>query len=136
EDVVVFVPGVTNTMASFGATRDNARHIYDEMGRLDPGGSHAAIAWLGYDTPGLVDAPLPGRAHGAAPLLRQLWDGLALPDAVNTTLVGHSYGSLVSATALRDGFRGVDNLVVVGSPGLQAGDLDDLDLADGMRFFS
>lgn len=135
-NVTVFVPGVTNKLSNFGATQANAEHLFDEMRRLDPTGSHATIAWLGYDTPELADAPLPGKAERAAPLLRQLWQGLALPDAVNTTVVGHSYGSLVSATALRDGFAEVDNLVVVGSPGLQAGSLDDLDLADGTRFFA
>ncbi|MEO7555909.1 MAG: alpha/beta hydrolase, partial [Acidimicrobiales bacterium] len=101
DDVTVFVPGITNTLANFKATSENAHRIYDEMDLRDPSGSHAAIAWLGYDTPGIVDAPLPGRAHESAPLLRQLWDGLALPDAVNTTVVAHSYGSLVAATALR-----------------------------------
>lgn len=136
DDVTVFVPGITNTLENFSGTRGNAQRVFNEMNLLDPGGDHATIAWLGYDTPGLTDAPLAGRAHEAAPLLRQLWEGLDLPDAVNTTNIGHSYGSLVSATALRDGFRGVDTLVVIGSPGLEADNVDDLDLAEGMRFFA
>lgn len=136
DNVAVFVPGITNRLDNFGSTRANASNLYNEMRHIEPGHANATIAWLGYDTPELADAIFPGRAHESAPLLRQLWDGLGLPDDVNTTIVGHSYGSLVSGTAVRDGFDLVDRLVVVGSPGLQADHVDDLHLADGVDFYA
>jgi pimeloyl-ACP methyl ester carboxylesterase len=77
-------------------------------------------------------------AYTAAPALRRFSAGLETevrPDA-NTTLIGHSYGSVVVGHALRHGAR-FDNVILTGSPGI---DPDVHSVAElgvpGTRFFA
>ena len=123
--VAVVVPGITNTIDNFDSTLASARTLFDTAAAVDPTRRTVVIAWLGYDTPGIVDAPLDDDAYAGATALRRLFEGLALPAAVRTTVVGHSYGSFVTAQALRTGLD-VDAVAVFGSPGMLVGDAGDL----------
>lgn len=112
-DVAVVVPGMANSLANFDrGTAAKAVAIHEAAG---PG--TAAVAWLGYDSPDGASAALDDAALDGADRLRRLLDGL--PEGARRTVVGHSYGTVVTAQALRDGLE-VDQVVVTGSPGMLA----------------
>ena len=83
------------------------------------------VSWLGYDIPQTADTLRSGHsvvlrasaeagAAGLATFLR------GLPSDRHVTVVGHSYGSTTAGLAVARGDTGVDDLVVLGSPGLGA----------------
>ncbi|WP_372498532.1 alpha/beta hydrolase [Yinghuangia soli] len=129
----VFVPGKGVSLHDAGRETDRVRDLWsaarDDAG---PGGA-AVITWVGYDAPQtLADAALVRSADEAAPKLGRFVDGLraahdpATPDHV--TAIGHSYGSVVVATAAAHtpGGLAADDIVAVGSPGLRTGNAADL----------
>ena len=118
--VAVVVPGITNDIDNFGPLdgggfRANAEQLYEEAARLEP--DVATIAWLGYDTPDGADAALTGAAEDGHRHLIAFTKGLAAatPEP-HLTVIGHSYGSLVTGMAAGAGMA-VDDVVFVGSPG-------------------
>lgn len=131
DTVSVVVPGITNDIANFGGVRTNAANLQDASDAVDPDGTHATIAWLGYNTPD----DIPGAAStgpadtGAGDLVD---DSIELdrinPDARHT-IVAHSYGSVVAGHAMTNGID-VDAVAVVGSPGMGPNDRDDLGSPD------
>ena len=134
QHVVVLIPGMTNQLSNYETQlRPKAVALYDEARRqAAPGQRVAVIAWLGYntpdgDSPGIVDAALSGAARTAARQLRSDLQALiANGMRAHVTVVGHSYGSIVVGRAMREGgwpLPGplpVDDVVVVGSPGMDA----------------
>lgn len=100
----------------------------------------ATVAWLGYDTPPTIaEAGGDARATGAAPVLSNYLESVDVTsnkgDAPHLTLVGHSYGSVVSGMALNDGANAVvDDYVAYGSPGFYAMDEADLGMQQGHVF--
>ncbi len=97
-----------------------------------PGLAVAALVWLGYRTPGFGTVLSAGRADRAGPVLDRALDGLAAarsgpatlggPPPPRTTLVAHSYGTVVAGRAARaEGRLAADALVLLGSPGTGPG---------------
>ncbi|MEU7019854.1 alpha/beta hydrolase [Streptomyces sp. NPDC046203] len=130
-NVSAYVPGlgtkldadfVTDTMKRAQDTAIGAR-------RLDP--SSAAIVWLGYEAPNAATVLSTGNATAGAPAYRAFMEGL---DATNKnadphlTAIGHSYGSLTVGTAARQsgGIPGVDEVILLGSPGVGVDRAEDL----------
>ncbi|GAA3375970.1 hypothetical protein GCM10020367_45830 [Streptomyces sannanensis] len=93
--------------------------------------SSAAIVWLGYDAPQHVDVMSTGDAKRGAPDYNDFMAGL---DATNEnkdphlTAIGHSYGSLTVGTAAKQsgGIPGVDDIILLGSPGVGVDKAQDL----------
>ncbi|MFB6817172.1 alpha/beta hydrolase [Streptomyces sp. NPDC056347] len=113
ERIAVLVPGAGIDLDHYWRLRDGSRALLHELG-----GRTAVIAWLGYRTPSTVsrDALTPARATEAAPGLTAFVDELKrLKPAARTTLLCHSYGSVVCARAAH-GLR-VADIVLYGSPG-------------------
>jgi alpha-beta hydrolase superfamily lysophospholipase len=132
--VAVVVPGMGTTSANEVRTLDvAARHVYDAAEVMAPG-DVAVIAWLGYRAPGIGQVLLHGRAVVGGRALADYLDDLAVLPEAETTVVAHSFGSVVAAEALRDGMT-VDNLVVVGSPGMEASSAGELPL-HGARLYA
>jgi hypothetical protein len=123
ERIAVLVPGSDTNLDTYGRFRRGALALQQELG-----GRAAVVAWLGYRTPGTVTPEVltPGLADDAAPELRRFVDQLteAVP-AARTSLLCHSYGSVVCAHAAR-GLR-VATIVLYGSPGTGADTVDRLD---------
>jgi len=136
EHVTTVIPGITNTLDNFQTFTDNTARLQAESTLLaPPGESTATIAWLGYDTPGLANAPFNNTAEDSGPLLTNFVDGLLLDDSVTSTIVAHSYGTVVTSHALQGGLE-VDNVTVLGSPGMEVDNLGELDLPAGTDFYA
>ncbi len=135
EHIVVLVPGMTNELSNYEADlRKKAVNFLDEMRRQSPNAKVALVAWLGYDTPdlnprGIVQARESREAKkGEKSLRSDLVEIRRLNPKAAITAVGHSYGSVVLGQAMRHDLdkAGVSDVVVVGSPGMDADDRSDL----------
>lgn len=132
--VAVVVPGSGHRLGNFttsrsgAAPRRNGQALLDELHRQAPQGKVAVVIWTGYDTPERVNVDA-ARSERAVPggrdlaRLTELLAGMA-PAAETVTLTCHSYGSVVCGRAA-SGAR-ADNIVVVGSPGTDAGHVSEL----------
>ncbi|WP_431043592.1 alpha/beta hydrolase [Streptomyces sp. P1-3] len=120
--VAVLVPGSDTNLDTYGRLRADAVALRRELGDRA-----AVVAWLGYATPSTVGPEVltAGRADGAAPRLRRFLGELdAVKPAARTSLLCHSYGSVVCARAAA-GLR-VADIVLYGSPGTGTGNVREL----------
>jgi len=128
EAVAVVVPGInTSPDDDLADVAADARSLAASARRADPGVAVAAVAWLGYRAPHSVPAAITRRAAArGGVLLDAALDGVAgartsagagLP---RTTVVGHSYGTVVlDEAADRPGRLAADAVVLLGSPGME-----------------
>ncbi|WP_052390502.1 alpha/beta hydrolase [Streptomyces sp. NRRL B-24484] len=128
DDVAVYVPGFGTDLAAAGrGDAERAERIRTAAAGCGGGRTTAAMVWLGYDAPpneGLdlrsVQVAGDARAKDGAADLNRFLGGLraARPgEPAHVTAVGHSYGSLVVGLAARQDGAGMDDVVLVGSPG-------------------
>lgn len=120
DHVAVLVPGMGATVrADIGALTDDALRVRTLSRRRSSAARTATVAWLGYDAPGLPSAVSDAAAERGSDLLAADLRGLqAARDSLpHLTVVGHSYGSTTAGTSLRDHRTGVDDVVLLGSPG-------------------
>jgi pimeloyl-ACP methyl ester carboxylesterase len=128
--IAVLVPGVSTTADNFDTGLDDvrdrapaaqARALYDAARAAAPGQHVAVIAWLGYDAPqgvGRTAAREELARAGAIALDKFTADLATLRPKAAVTVVGHSYGSVVTGLAAAHLPAQVRDLVVVGSPGM------------------
>jgi hypothetical protein len=125
--IAILIPGADTTLSTFdqhgrrtfAAPGGGARALMDQVRRTDPHSGLAVIAWLGYSPPTTTSAGVVTdlRADIGAARLRRLVEGVhALAPAARTTLLCHSYGSVVCGEAVRG--LPVDDVAVFGSPGM------------------
>jgi len=132
DHVALVVPGleqdVAEDMDAIVYNADRLRRTAEAwLGRLAPHEFLATVAWLGYATPSWRSVASTAHAERGAPQLRAALRGLhaartaaavdGTPLDLHLTVVGHSYGSLAAAVALREP-TGTDDAVLVGSPGV------------------
>jgi len=132
--VGVLVPGVGNTPADdLGNLLGSARDVGSAAGAATPGLAVATVAWLGYRTPAGVGALSENATRQGGPALDRALDGLAAArsqqgPAPRTTVLAHSYGSVVAGqAALAPGELAADALVLLGSPGTGVNGADQLE---------
>jgi hypothetical protein len=131
DHVAVLVPGMgADAPLEGSATAERARDLFAAASAIDP--STAVVAWLGYEPPTLATALLDDAAEPGGTALAAFVDGL--DPSATVTVVAHSYGTLVAAAALRAGMH-VDDVVLLGSPGVGAPDADHLPL-DGAGVYA
>ncbi|WP_138759759.1 alpha/beta hydrolase [Modestobacter altitudinis] len=147
--VGVLVPGINTTPADdLPGLLGSAAAIGSATEAAAPGLTVATVAWLGYRTPGLGTMALPAAARRGGPALDRALDGLAVARAVpggtggaggtagviappRTTVVAHSYGTVVTGQAARaPGRLAADAVVLLGSPGLAGGEAADLEAGE------
>ncbi|WP_436529458.1 alpha/beta hydrolase [Actinoplanes sp. HUAS TT8] len=134
----MLIPGVSTDLGSMTGQIGRADQIRRAAGRI-AGDEVSVIAWLGYDPPQLdstvVTAAGSARAQEGATNLSSFVNGLrASHDAgpVHMTAIGHSYGSVVVGDATSGGHRlAVDDVVAVGSPGMDVQRASDLSVGAG-----
>jgi pimeloyl-ACP methyl ester carboxylesterase len=124
ENVSVNVPGLTTDMGSAEGNAENAVNL-QQAASFEGGTSTATMFWIGYDAPSGADSPGvagEGMAKAGGERLADTLDGLNAmrPDDFHLTAIGHSYGSTTVGHAMTDHHPGVDDVVLLGSPG--AGD--------------
>ncbi|RCH64368.1 hypothetical protein DT019_33000 [Streptomyces sp. SDr-06] len=111
--IAVLVPGSDTNLDLYARLRDGATALSNRLGP-----DTAVIGWMGYETPATVSPEIltPGRANDAAPQLTAFLAGLrAAKPFARTTLLCHSYGSVVCAKAASG--AEVSDIVLYGSPG-------------------
>ncbi|BCJ28092.1 alpha/beta hydrolase [Actinocatenispora sera] len=114
-NVAVLVPGGRNGLDTFNSLAADARLLADTAGA-----GTAVVVWLGYDSAGAAGpGGMSARARSGATALRRFVAGITpnlLPGA-RTVLLGHGFGTVLVAAALRAGYQ-PDDVVFVGSAGL------------------
>lgn len=138
-NVSAYVPGLGTGLDEAFAENDLKRARDTLLGAAEYDASTASIVWLGYDAPqlssddimGNADVMFTDNAAAGASAYGDFMAGIAATnehDDPHLTAMGHSYGSLtVGQAAQREGgIPGVDDIVLVGSPGTGADSADDL----------
>ncbi|MFF5092306.1 alpha/beta hydrolase [Streptomyces niveus] len=138
-NVSAYVPGLGTGLDEAFAENDLKRARDTLLGAAEYDASTASIVWLGYDAPqlstddimGNTDVMFTDNAEAGASAYGDFMAGIAATnehDDPHLTAMGHSYGSLtVGQAAQREGgIPGVDDIVLVGSPGTGADSADDL----------
>ena len=125
--VAVVVPGMNNDLNNF--TGGDAERVQHQASQFDPD-QVATIQWLGYDTPEGATALGTGAAEPGAEALPEFVEGIRAQrsERLHWTVIGHSYGSLVTGMAESGQGLQVDETVLIGSPGVgveHASDLGD-----------
>lgn len=119
--IAVQVPGISNNLDSYWGLLDDGQRLSGAAGD-----DVAVVTWLGYDAPvgvGLnpirdaAEIGTPALAEGGAVALKSFVADLDQhrPDA-SISVIGHSYGSLVTGLAAASGMP-ADHVVLIGSPG-------------------
>ena len=123
--VAVVVPGMNNDLDNF--TGGDAEKVQHQASQFDPD-QVATIQWLGYDTPEGATALGTGAADPGAEALPQFVEGIRAQrsERLHWTVIGHSYGSLVTGMAESGQGLDVDETVLVGSPGVGVDHASDL----------
>ena len=154
ENVTTLVPGIgTTARAEEGGLSDLLGHA--KAARNAAGADNtAAVAWLGYDAPpglGEISDDYKGhqweymnanRADEAAPALNSFHEGIhswhqSQGTDPNLTTAGHSYGSLVTGTALTSSKTGVvDAATLYGSPGAHGDSVHDFNVPKDHMYVS
>jgi len=126
KNVTFMVPGMATKADSMPAIVRAAENLAQQQEKdLGAGMDSAVVAWIGYHAPGanavLDEARSANAVAGARNLVADL-NGFQATRAVNgsttpnTSIVAHSYGTLVAAAAVKTAH--VDHVVLEGSPGI------------------
>ncbi|HEY5853455.1 MAG TPA: alpha/beta hydrolase [Aldersonia sp.] len=131
--VATFVPGTGTKPSTIGTDTERAQRMSEAAQTADSGSRVAVVTWYGYPAPPtLLHAASDGYADDGAERLHSFQDGLRaahLGPPAHTTVVGHSYGTLVVGAAATSVPFAADDLVLVGSPGIDVARVEDLRLA-------
>lgn len=119
---------------------DTAARLYDEQvswlsllakaGASDEVETVATVAWIGYQTPHLLNVGSLDLAYEGRDAIASAIDGLQTirgTDQPFISLLAHSYGSTAAMLALEESTT-VDALAMIGSPGAPATSVDDLNV--------
>jgi hypothetical protein len=125
--VAVLVPGMNTDLA-------DVPRLATEISRLvaTAGPGTAVVTWLGYDAPSTLQVASDAKAKAGAAELETFTEGLRATGDMHQhlTVIGHSYGTVVAGIAARRGLP-ADDLVLLGSPGVEASRASQLRLAPG-----
>ncbi|MFI2029004.1 alpha/beta hydrolase [Streptomyces buecherae] len=136
DNVSTYVPGTNTKLESIGKDLDRAERMQGNAARLGRPQSASSIMWFDYNAPQTSDLTVPvaqqDRAKEAIPALDGFFNGLEATHQgkpSNSTVLGHSYGSLVAGKYLsHDKDTPVDNVIFVGSPGVGVDHAKDLNV--------
>lgn len=125
--VGIVVPGMNISPADdLEGVAGDARDLADAARRAEPGLAVATVAWLGYRAPRTLSVLDRRAATRGGVVLDDALDGLAAARSSagaprpRTTVVGHSYGTVVlDEAADRPGRLAADAVVLLGSPGME-----------------
>jgi len=138
-NVSAYVPGLGTTLNGDFADDTVRRALQTQKGAYKYDHSTASIVWLGYDAPGFTEVASTADADKGAPAYRSFIEGIGATNQnknPHITAIGHSYGSLLVGTAAREhgGIPGVNDIVLLGSPGTGAQTASELNVGKGHVF--
>lgn len=120
----VYVPGTGTTMDSTPGGLNRIDRLQRSASEAGADGAVSTVFWLGYDAPEIDPSVVTlGRAESGAPDLDHFVEGTRAAQGSghhHITVIGHSYGSTLVGAAAKDGKLGADDIVAVGSPGMDA----------------
>ncbi|SHK96337.1 alpha/beta hydrolase [Streptomyces yunnanensis] len=122
DNVVTYVPGTGSKLGKINDDMDRADLLQGQAALADQSRKTASILWLGYDAPQDIvpEAMDPKYADGARQPLTNFLTGIdaAHKGRPHSTILGHSYGTLVAGETMRDHpDLPVENAILLGSPG-------------------
>ncbi|MFV5998075.1 alpha/beta hydrolase [Streptomyces sp. NPDC056231] len=144
-NVSAYVPGLNTSLDEDFAKGDLKRARDTAIGTIEQEAASAAIVWLGYDAPqtpdGLGSLAVMGndRAEQGGQAFNGFMSGLVATNEnenPHLTAIGHSYGSRTvgAATQQGNGIPGVDDIILVGSPGVGLDHAEDLGVGEDHVF--
>ncbi|CAG6398574.1 alpha/beta hydrolase family protein [Streptomyces cocklensis] len=145
DHTAIYVPGTTSKLDKIGGDINRGVNLWQASHQTDPSAKVSTITWFDYNAPDNIPAATrDSYAHDGAPALRGFLDGNAAAHKAatgghaHTTLIGHSYGSTLIGDTAKYQYPDhdlhfsdplpVDDVIAVGSPGMQAKHPGDLGL--------
>ncbi len=127
--------GVDSQIRAWAQTADElATEQHAWLARGGSTKSVAAVAWIGYQTPTLMNVASMELARDGRDALTASLSGLRAERGANqpyVSVLAHSYGSTAALLSLQEDNVSVDALAMVGSPGSPARTVKDLHVANG-----
>lgn len=129
----VYVPGTGGSLPSVDGDIKRGEALWRTSSTLSPDSDVSTITWLDYKAPPDIPHAASGDyATAGGPRLNDFLHSTATAqggtDASHTTVIGHSYGSTTIGEASHQGDLQADDIIAVGSPGMQARHADELDV--------
>ncbi|MGW2327142.1 alpha/beta hydrolase [Streptomyces sp. NPDC001700] len=136
DHTAVYVPGTTASLSKVDGDLNRMTELWRAADPMAGGKSVSTITWLGYDAPNSItkDAPFSHYANDGAPAFNKFIDGLNTTHSgsgSHITAIGHSYGTTLIGSAARQGDANVGDVIFAGSPGVQVGHADQMDVPKG-----
>ncbi|KQV20014.1 MULTISPECIES: alpha/beta hydrolase [unclassified Kitasatospora] len=134
KNTAVYIPGTTAELDGIGGDLNRMKDLQAASDQYGKPGDTATVMWLGYDAPDDVvkDAPFDNYAEDGAPKLDRYVDSLGVTHdggPRHTSVIGHSYGSVVVGEAAKNGNGlAADDIIVAGSPGMHVQHAKDLNI--------
>ncbi|MGY0024003.1 alpha/beta hydrolase [Streptomyces sp. YJ-C3] len=149
DHVATYVPGTGTNLGGIDKDIVRGERLWSTSSAMAPGQDVSTITWFDYDAPrsaypGDKGDAIPQAIHDqyaekGGPTLREFLEGNRIAhqtasgpnDFGHSTVIGHSYGSTVIGDAaksgsFKDGPLAADDVLVAGSPGMQAARSADL----------
>lgn len=131
KNVAVNLSGLRSNAGKVPGKITDENRMY-KIARNSATGGYATMYWQGYPAPQQLDVATDDNARSAAPALQADVHALrVLNPHAYTGVVGHSYGSLVTGIALKNGMsKDVNYAAIIGSPGTDAANVGELGMQD------
>lgn len=145
DHTAVYVPGTKTHLGAIEKDIVRGERLWKASSAEAPGEQISTITWFDYNAPNNIpQATLDKYSEQGAPTLNDFMDGTRVAHEgasgpghpSHTTVIGHSYGSTLAGVAAQED-RGhskaplADDVIAVGSPGMQAAHADDLGIKHG-----
>lgn len=133
----VYVPGTTANLGAIDGDMRRMANLWHEAQSRAGDAPVSTVTWLGYDAPQKIgrDSPFSHYANDGAPTFNRFMDGMEAAhsgeEAPHRTAIGHSYGTTLIGSAARQGDLNADEVVFAGSPGVQVGSAQEMDVPKG-----
>lgn len=145
KNVAAYVPGLNTSLDVEFVTGDVKRVRDTAVAAREINESSSAIVWLGYDAPqspdwlSSFDVAMSASAAEGGVGFDEFMEGVSVANEnsdPHLTAIGHSYGSCAVGLAAQQkgGISGVDDIVLVGSPGVGVDHADDLAVGEDHVF--
>ncbi|GAB2963149.1 hypothetical protein GCM10027280_60010 [Micromonospora polyrhachis] len=129
-NVLTWVPGTGAELSKIGGDIIRTDRMAEDARKADPTRETAVLLWLGYDAPDSIpEAAQDKYADNGAPDLSRFQNGLRVThddEPSRNVVLGHSYGSTVIGHTVTGPGINANDLIFLGSPGVDVNSVNDL----------